>query len=91
MSDLIEQPQMLKTEIKDDKLIITVHRDYLVNSAECALTTGGEKTVIDKLACLRHYAAMIEDNADDSAFNTCIDRIANDAVDYVDWLNLDSK
>ena len=81
---------MLKTQIKGDELIITVHRDYLVNSAECALTTGSEKTVTDKAACLRHYAAMIEDGADDSAFNTCLDRIANDAVDYVDWLDCDS-
>ena len=81
---------MLKTEIVGDELIITVHKDYIINSAECALTTGGEKTVTDKEACFRHYAAIIEDGVDDSAFNHCLDVIAKDAVDYVDWIELDN-
>ena len=78
---------MLKTEIKGDELIITVHKDYIINSAEHGLTSGGESTVTDKDACFRHYAAIIEDGAGDSVFNHCLDVIASDAAEYFDWIN----
>ena len=78
--------------VENNELVIRVSADYIKNSAECALTTGGEKTVSDESAMLTHYAAAISSDDDNSHFNHCLDFIAEDACDGAEtWINWDAE
>ena len=82
----------ISTEIIGDQLVITISEEYLANSSECALTTGGEKTVTDRRAMLRYFAERLEKINDDSEFNRCIDLIAEDALQQGEnWIDLDNQ
>jgi hypothetical protein len=83
---------MLKSEVLGDKLIITISRDYLINSAECGITCGGQKSVTDKNKCLHYYAKAFVCSDEDSAFNKAIDTIAKDALeDGESWLDINNN
>ena len=58
--------KQLSAVVDGSDLVIRVSAGYLKNSAECALTTGGEKTVTNITAMLVHYAEAIQHGDDNS-------------------------
>ena len=80
----------MKVAIENNELVIRIPADYLKNSAECALTTGTEKTVMNEQEMLEHYKEKLGSIEDDSHFNRCLDVIADDAHQNGEsWLESD--